>query len=244
MTMIDKSLSLIIPAYNEEACIESTLRQCDEFLKKNFKEYEIVVVDNGSNDNTVAIVNDINRNAFNVKVLDNSAIKGKGATVKKGMLACESEYLLFSDADLSTPIEEVLKLVDALENGADIAIGSRAQKESRVEVPQGVLRNRMGKLFGILVQLFFGLGLKDSQCGFKLFKKEAAKKIISKQRLNGFSFDVEILLIAKKFGMTTKELGVRWLNRAASKLNPVTDSTRMLWELGIIKINELKGNYN
>lgn len=228
-------LSVIIPAYNEEKRLGSSLEKIFAYLANQDYSYEVIVVDDGSRDTTSEVVEAFSRKKKEVKLIRNCRNEGKGFAVRRGMLAAQGEYLLFSDADLSTPIEEVEKLFVCLEDGYDIAIGSRGPG-ARIEKRQPLLRQTMGKIFNILFIRFLVLkGIKDTQCGFKLFKRNTARDVFSRQRCTGFAFDVEILLISKQLGYRIKEQPIRWINSIDSKVNILRDSPAMLGELWQIK---------
>lgn len=225
-------LSIIIPAYNEEKRIEKTIQNIVSYLSKKFADnYEIIIVDDRSKDKTVEIVKKLSRENEKIKIMVNEENYGKGYSVKKGMLNAQGKYLLFSDADLSTPIEELDKLLFWIEKGYDIAIGSRSLKDSQVIVHQPFYREMMGKIFNKLVKIWCLSDFVDTQCGFKLFKKEVAKKIFTQTKINRFTFDVEILYLAKRNGLRIKEIPVRWINSPASRVNPIFDSLKMLIDL-------------
>ncbi|MBN2112190.1 glycosyltransferase family 2 protein [Candidatus Woesearchaeota archaeon] len=238
--MAKLSLSVVIPAYNEEKRIGKTLRRITSYLDKRKDDYEIIVVDDCSKDNTVKVARFLKNKRL--KVLKNKCNLGKGGAVKNGMLAAKKKYVLFSDADLSTPIEEIEKF-EKLKDKYDILIGSRALKESDIKIKQPFYRVLMGKTFNLIVNLLVIWGVKDTQCGFKWFRKDAVKKIFPKQTFNGFSFDVELLFIAKKYGYSIKEVPVTWLNSPDSKVSAVRDSIRMFMDLIKIRINDLRGKY-
>ncbi|MDX2177751.1 MAG: glycosyltransferase family 2 protein [Candidatus Sumerlaeia bacterium] len=219
-------LSVVIPAYNEESRLPATIRAVEKYLADRGGAWELIVVDDGSRDGTVAAA----EGAFSSpgsRVLRNPANMGKGASVKNGMLAARGRLRLFSDADLSTPIEEFEKLAKALEGGAQVAIGSRAMAESRLEKRQPIHRETMGRVFNLIVRAVALGGIKDTQCGFKLFTAEAARAVFPRQRLNGFSFDVETLVLARKLGFRIAEVPVRWIDSPNSRVSPVRDSLRM-----------------
>ncbi|HLA50820.1 MAG TPA: dolichyl-phosphate beta-glucosyltransferase, partial [Thermodesulfobacteriota bacterium] len=179
-----------------------------------------------------------------LKVITNPINRGKGYSVKRGILVSKGEIVLFSDADLSTPIEELDKMLPWIDDkGYYVVIGSRALPDSIIEVSQPWYRQTMGKIFNLFVRAFVLKGFKDTQCGFKCFKREAALKIFNLQRLNRFTFDVEILLIAKRLGLKIKEVPVRWINSSESKVGIITGSLCMLWELLMIRIYDRKGFY-
>ena len=200
-------------------------------------------MDDGSSDNTFLLVSQASKKMPNLKVLRNPANRGKGYSVKRGALAANFDYVLFSDADLSTPIEELDGCMEHFDNGADIVIGSRALKGSRVIKRQNFLRASMGKTFNFLIQLFLFRGIRDTQCGFKILKKNVAKQLFEAQRLEGFCFDVEILHIAKKKGYVIKEHPVKWVNREDSRVSMVKDSAKMFMDIFRIKWNNLRGRY-
>jgi dolichyl-phosphate beta-glucosyltransferase len=236
-------LSVIIPAYNEAARIPETLRRVGDFLDDRGGLCEVIVVDDGSADGTAEAAARARPDDPRLRVLPLGKNQGKGAAVRAGMQAAAGERLLFSDADLSTPIEDLRLLEAVLAGGADVAIGSRALEDSRVEVRQPWYRQTMGKTFNLFVQLLALPGIRDSQCGFKLFRREAARRVFRAQRLPGFSFDVEILFLARKLGYRVEEVPVRWINSPASRVHPVLDSARMLRDLFRIRWNWLRGRY-
>ncbi|MBW3003733.1 glycosyltransferase family 2 protein [Candidatus Woesearchaeota archaeon] len=232
-------LSIVIPAYNEEKRIIKSLDKILKFLKNKAYKWEIIVVSDGSKDHTVDIVRKIKNK--NVSVLSYKKNKGKGFAVRKGMMKAKGKIILFSDADLSTPIKEIDRFIPYLEKGYDIVIGSRNQKDSNIKIPQPIHRKLVGKMFQFIVASVALRGVKDSQCGFKAFTHRAAKKIFNLQKLNGFSFDVEALYLAKNLGFRIKEVGVTWINSEASKVNPLKDSVRMLKDT--LKIKNLHKNF-
>jgi dolichyl-phosphate beta-glucosyltransferase len=232
-------LSLIIPVYNEEKRIGKTLIKVFDFFEKNNIEHEIILVDDCSGDNTLEI---ISKYKDRITVLKNDKNMGKGYSVRKGMLYAKGDLLLFSDADLSTPIEELDKFLKYIDE-FDVLIASRNMKESDIKIKQPFFRSALGKIFPFFVNLLLVKGIKDTQCGFKLFKKECAKKIFSKQRIDRWSFDVEILFIANKYGYKIKEIPVIWENDILSKVNSIFDPPKMLFELLRIKFNSLIGRY-
>lgn len=234
-------ISVVIPAYNEEKRIEKTLRKVIEYCKKKFARYEIIVVDDCSDDNTRKIA--LKYKKENVRILKNNINKGKGYSVKRGILEARYDLVLFSDADLATPIEELSKFLEYTGKGHDIVIASRNLKESKIKIEQPFYRQLMGRTFPLLVELLVLRGFKDTQCGFKLFKTAIAKKIVSRQTINGFSFDVELLFIAKKLKLKIKELPVVWIDQKGSKVSPFKDSFRMLADIMRIRVNGLRDVY-
>ncbi len=233
-------LSVIIPAYNEEGRLGQSLTKIASYLDAKKINYEIIVVDDGSQDNTANLVNEFGNNR--IKLLRNSQNMGKGFSVKRGMLAAKKNYVLFSDADLSTPIEELEKFIPFLD-GYDILIGSRNLKDSDIRIRQPFLRSKLGRIFPILVKLLLVGGIKDTQCGFKLFRKKAIIPIFSRQTLNNFGFDVEILFIAKKLGFKIKEIPIIWVNSSGSKVRLLRDPLKMFWDIIRIRQNNKAGAY-
>ena len=215
-------LSVIIPCYDEEKLIADTLYTVTAYLLRLGYSHEIIVVDDGSRDNTAGIVGRFAEKYPQVRLLENGQNRGKGFSVRMGALRASGEFVCFSDADLSTPIEEVEKLLHWIRQGFDIAIGSRSLKTSQVELHQPWWRETMGRTFNLIVRIMAVRGIKDTQCGFKCFRGPVAAELFSRQVLDGFSFDVENLFIARKLGYSIKEVPVRWINRIESKVNPVT----------------------
>jgi len=231
-------ISIVIPAYNEEKRIEKTLKKVYEYFKGKKVEFEIIVVDDGSNDKTVEIVEKFSSDRKKIRILKHEKNMGKGAAVKTGILNAKGELILFTDADLSTPIEEFEKLKKKIEKGYDIAIGSRGLKDSKIVIPQPFYRRIIGRIFPLLVRLIVIKDFKDTQCGFKLFKKEAAKKIFSQLKTEGFAFDVEVLAKGKKEGYKIAEVGVLWYNSPRSSVKIFRDSFRMFVSLLKIKFSK------
>lgn len=232
-------LSVIIPAYNEEPRLGETIEAVEAYLGGRDYTWELVVVDDGSKDRTIEVA----RAAFtspNSRVVSNPRNMGKGATIRNGMLNhATGRYRLFTDADNSTPIEEVGKLIRRMRGGGcDIAIGSRALKDSQVEVHQPFYREMMGRVFNVLVQLIVLPGIRDTQCGFKLFTQEAAEYVFKRQTRDGFSFDVEILYLAYRAGYKIREVPVRWINSPASRVSPIKDSIEMFADLVRIRLGK------
>lgn len=231
-------VSLIIPAYNEASRITASLEKIFAYFELQNYDSEVIVVDDGSPDNSLEVI----REAF-AKKSPSSKVKsrlielvtnaGKGAAVRAGMLGATGAIRIFTDADLSTPIHEVEKVIAAIESGGyDVVIGSRALEGRKlVKVHQPWYRETMGRFFNLLVQVFVFRGIKDTQCGFKGFRAEAAEKIFDEQKVMGFSFDVEILYLAKKMGYKIKEVAVEWYNDERTTVGALSDSARMFFEL-------------
>ena len=237
-------LSIVIPAYNEEKRIGATLEKIISYLQiKDFMSEIIVVVDGGS-DSTVEVVKSYEQLFDKLVILVNETTMGKGYSVRRGVLESKGDIVLFTDEDLSTPIGEVEKLFFWLDKGYDVAIGSRSLKESQVEIYQSFIRQSMGKTFNKILKLIVFTGFKDTQCGFKCFKRYAADKVFAKQMISGFAFDVEILLIAKRQGFRTKEVPVIWLNSPFSTVHIIKDSFLMLCDLFRIKYYDISKKYH
>lgn len=226
------NLSVIIPTYNEEKRIGETLNRIVSYLSQKYGDnYEIIVVDDGSIDETLKVIKQYPLASKKIRILVNEKKMGKGYSVRKGMLLAEGDYLLFTDADLSTPIEELEKLFFWIGKGYDLAIGSRSLKGAEIILHQPFYREMMGKIFNKLVKVWCLSDFVDTQCGFKLFKKEVAKKIFQEAKIGHFAFDVEILYLAKRNNFRIKEVPIRWINSPSSRVHPVFDSLKMLLDL-------------
>ena len=214
------SLSIVIPAYNEESRLPKTFDRILKWLdEQRFKFREIIVVDDGSHDATAGVVEEYGKPPSPIRLLRNPGNKGKGYAVRHGVLDAEGDWILYTDADLSTPIEELQKLeAAAAQQNAVIAIGSRAVDRSLVAVHQSPFREYSGRFFNLIMRAVTGLQFRDTQCGFKLFRAEAARQIFPLQKQDGFSFDVEDLVIAKKLGLYAIEVPVRWANVEGTKV--------------------------
>jgi dolichyl-phosphate beta-glucosyltransferase len=211
-----RSISIIIPAYNEEKRLPATLQAVQEYLCREPWEFtEIIVVDDGSRDGTRQVAY-----RGEARVLTNPGNRGKGYSVRHGMLEAKGEWALLSDADLSAPIGELEKLWNAaVGESAAVAIGSRALDRSLIGVHQPLLRESVGRFFNVMMRLITGLPFRDTQCGFKLFEARAAREIFSRQRLDGFGFDVEVLYIARQLGYKCLEVPVKWNDVAGTKVS-------------------------
>ena len=237
------ALSVIIPAYNEEERLPPTLERLVSYLERRGGEFEIVVVDDGSTDRTAEVALSFSRSAP-VRVLRNEGNRGKGYSVRRGMLAAKGELRLFSDADLSTPIEELPKLEEAIAEGFDVAIASRGLPQSRLLVRQPFWREMLGRTFNLYVQLLLLPGIWDTQCGFKLFTARAAEEVFRRATLDGFGFDFEALYIARKLGFRIKEVPVTWLHSPKTKVKVLRDGVVMGLEVLKVRANDLKGLYD
>ena len=223
-------LSVVVPAYNEEGRIRPTLERIASHLAELGQEHEILVVDDGSTDATVQVVGEIAASWPTVRILRQPENRGKGAAIRAGVLASTGEEVLFSDADLATPIEELAKLRQHLQGGCDIAIGSRAVTGADIRVRQSVLRMLMGKTFNRIVRLLVVPGISDTQCGFKLFRGAVARELFAESHVDGFAFDVEILLLARG-RYRVAEVPVVWRHVEESKVALGRHSSRMLLDV-------------
>jgi len=234
-------LSVVIPAYNEERRIGPTLERVVAYLGEHRWQSEILVVVDGSRDRTAEIVRRV-ATPLPVRVLDSGVNRGKGSCVRRGMLEARGDFRIFSDADLSTPIEEVERLVATVADGYDVAIGSRRLPESRV-VRQPWWRQAMGRVFNACTSRLLATGVRDTQCGFKLFSADAASRIFPRQRIEHFGFDVELLWIARRLGLRVAEVPVTWVDDPRSTVRPIADAARMLVDLVRIRHADRKGLY-
>ena len=236
--------SIIIPAYNEEARVGATLKTILAFATERGWDAEIIVVNDGSNDKTSDIVHGYAAKNPHLYLLDNPGNRGKGYSVRNGMLHAQGELMLFSDADLSSPIEEGEKLIAALGDGADIAIGSRWLQRDLQTQRQPFHRQIFGRVFNLLLRIILGLNFKDTQCGFKAFTRRAAETIFPMQQVERWGFDPEILYLAKKFKFKVVEVPVAWAHREGTRIDPLRDGIKMFGEMLTIRWNALTGKYN
>lgn len=239
----DYDVTVIIPSYNEQSRIENTLKAVNEYFLNKPVTRQIIVVDDGSSDNTAGKAEDLGREIDNLRVLTYKPNRGKGYAIKKGIEAARGKYILFTDADNSTPIEEFDKFYPLLEDNR-VVIGSRYLSESNVVVSQPWYRVLIGRLANILIQLFILDGVRDTQCGFKAFQHGAAKEIFSRVKVNRYGFDIEALAIARLLNLSIKEVPVSWYNSPESRIRPVKDAVRTFGELIYIKLNLWGGQYH
>lgn len=227
-------LSIIIPAYNESERIGISIEKIIDYLSPKQYDWDIIVVDDGSKDGTTEV---LAKFGDKVRVIIQPQNYGKGAAVRRGMLESTAKYRIFTDADLSTPIKEIEKVLPIIESKADICIGSRAIDRSMVKEHQPFYREWMGRVFNGFVQILVFRGISDTQCGFKGFTADAAAKVFGKAKIDGFSFDVEALFLARKLGLKVEQIPVEWYNDERSKVSPIKDSFNMFREL--FKIRKL-----
>ncbi len=223
-------LSVIIPAYNEEARLTATLLAVVEYFDKLYpSSYEVIVVDDGSTDSTSQLASQFSESHPQVSVLEYGANRGKGYAVRRGMLKGSGECRLFCDADLATPMEEFEVVLARMQSeGSAIGIGSRPLRESHLLVHQPWYREFLGRSFNKVVQMLAAPGIQDTQCGFKIFSAQAADAVFSRCLLDGFAFDAEALFLAKRFGYRVSEVPIRWSHKSGSKVNMARDGLRMV----------------
>jgi dolichyl-phosphate beta-glucosyltransferase len=235
--------SVVVPAYNEQRRIGSTLEQVLDHLREQRWNAEIVVVDDGSRDDTLEVLNRFAREHPHVRVLQNPGNRGKGYAVRNGMLNARGEILLFTDADMSSPISEAGKLFAALEQGADVAIGSRWLDPSLQFQRQSLQRQALSRLYNIFLRIVLRFPYRDTQCGFKAFTRRAAEMIFPQQRVTRWGFDPEILFLAHRLGLKVAEVPVRWGHDEGSKIHPVRDGLRMAADTLKVRWNAITGKY-
>ena len=239
------NLSIIIPAYNEANRIENTLKTVRNYLAKVNWTTEVIVVNDGSQDGTTERVTHFMEKWKSLLLIENPKNCGKGFSVKKGILHASGEVVLFTDADLSTPVEEIPKLIEPIfRNESDLTFGSRALDRSLIGVHQSLAREFSGRIFNWLVQILIGLPFKDTQCGFKAFRHQAIIPFIGQQRISGFGFDPEILFLAKINGLRLQEIPIQWNHREGTKVRFLQDSLKMFLGLIQIRLNQIFGRYS
>ena len=237
-------ISIVIPAYNEKKRIEGSLAETCAYMNDFGMEYEIIVIDDGSSDGTGRIVEHIAKDVRNVRLVRYDKNRGKGHALRTGVLVTKGDFVLVMDADLSTPMDELRKLMPYLSDGEfDIAIGSRALALSDIIKKQPWWRRGMGKTFNKIVKALVIGGFSDTQCGFKLFKGESARSLFGEAKIDRFAYDVEILALATKKEYRIKEVPIRWINSPESRVDPVKDSLQMLADLVRIRfaVGKVKG---
>jgi dolichyl-phosphate beta-glucosyltransferase len=241
---LDPTYSIVIPAYNEGARLGATLEKVLAYVHVQGWNAEVIVVNDGSRDNTAEIVRSFTAKDPALSLVENPGNRGKGYSVRNGMLHARGSIVLFSDADLSSPIEEAPKLFAALENGADIAIGSRWLRAETQTQRQPLHRQLFGRIFNLALRLTLGLQYADTQCGFKAFKQPAVQAVFPQQRIERWGFDPEILFLARKFKFKVQEVPVAWAHREGTSINPLVDGSRMVMEMLHVRWNSLTGKYD
>ena len=241
--LLDPTYSIVIPAYNEGARLGATLEKVLAYVHAQGWDAEVLVVNDGSRDDTADIVRSFAARDPMLRLLENPGNRGKGYSVRNGMLHSRGRIVLFSDADLSSPIEEAPKLFDALAEGADIAIGSRWLRSETQTQRQPLHRQLFGRIFNLLLRITLGLQFADTQCGFKAFKRPAVERIFPLQQIERWGFDPEVLFLARKFGFEVKEVPVLWGHSGGTRIHPLIDGSRMFQEMLRIRWNDLTGKY-
>ena len=236
-------LSVVIPAFNEALRVPPTIEKVSDFLRGRMGGFEILLVDDGSTDHTVAFVRRMTYKFPAVRIIQSPRNMGKGHAVRTGVMEARGELILITDADLSTPIEEIKKLLTAIDGGADFAIGSRALERSEIMIRQPWYRETMGRGFNVMVRMLVMDGLHDTQCGFKLMRADAARRVFGLSRIDGFAFDVEALYIAKRLGYKIAEVPVIWLNSPSSRVGLMSGPASMFGELLQIRLNAALKRY-
>lgn len=243
LLMADLFCSIVIPAYNEGTRLRPTLERVLAYLGGQPWSSEIIVVNDGSRDNTAEVVREFAKKDSRIRLVENPGNRGKGYSVRNGMLRARGEVVVFSDADLSSPIEELPKLLAALDAGADVAIGSRWLRAELQSQRQSLHRQLFGRIFNLLQHGLLGLNFKDTQCGFKALTRSAAQTILPLQKIDRWGFDPEVLFLARKFGFRVEEVAVRWGHNGDTRINPLADGAKMFGELLRVRWNELTGVY-
>jgi glycosyltransferase involved in cell wall biosynthesis len=236
--------SIVIPAYNEGERLRATLEKVLAYVRRQGWDAEVIVVNDGSRDNTAEIVREFAEKDSFLQLVENPGNRGKGYSVRNGMLKARGEVVVFSDADLSSPIEEMPKLLDALAGGADIAIGSRWLRAELQTQRQSLHRQLFGRVFNLLLRIILGLKFKDTQCGFKAFTRRAAQTILPLQHIERWGFDPEILFLARKFGFRVEEVPVLWGHSGGTRIHPLVDGARMFQEMLRVRWYDLTGKYD
>jgi glycosyltransferase involved in cell wall biosynthesis len=244
LLMSHPQLSIVIPAYNESARIEATLERVMSCVEEQSWDAEVLVVDDGSTDDTGAIIQRWMARYPRLHLVKNPGNRGKGFSVRNGLLQAAGDIVMFTDADLSAPMEEANRLLAAIDAGADVAIGSRWMDRQRQTIHQPLYRQFFGRCFNAITRLVMGLPFKDTQCGFKAFKRPAAQVIFRLQRIERWGFDPEILFIARKLKYNIVEVPVTWGHDERSRMSYLKDGMKMLEEMGVIRYNSLAGRYD
>jgi glycosyltransferase involved in cell wall biosynthesis len=242
--MASPQLSIVIPAYNESARIEQTLERVMSCVEKQGWDAEVLVVDDGSTDRTPQVIHRWMERYPRLHLIQNEGNRGKGYSVRNGLLQAVGEVVMFTDADLSAPMEEAERLLAAIADGADVAIGSRWMDKTRQTIHQPLYRRFFGRCFNWVTRMVMGLPFKDTQCGFKAFKRPVAQVIFRLQRIERWGFDPEILFIARKLGYDIREVPVTWGHDERSRMSYLKDGMKMLEEMAAIRANSLAGRYD
>lgn len=242
-TVSAPQLSIVIPAFNEEQRLPATLEKIANYIREKRPDTEVIVVDDGSTDKTAEVAGASRGEIGQLRVVSNGRNRGKGFSVRHGSLEAKGDIILFTDADLSAPIEEGEKLLAAIESH-DVAIGSRAVDRSLIEVHESAFREFAGIIFNKIVRVILRLPFVDTQCGFKAFRRERCLIIFEQQTIERFGFDPELLYLARHHGLSIVEVPVRWAHSPATKVNMMRDSVQMFLDVLIIRWNALRGRYH
>jgi dolichyl-phosphate beta-glucosyltransferase len=242
MSSVPPELSIVVPSFNEELRLPGTLSQIASYIRSSKRETEVIVVDDGSIDRTSDVANSFRREIHRLRVVRNENNRGKGYSVRRGMMEACGRIVLFTDADLSAPIEEADKLLAALADH-DVAIGSRAIDRSLISVHQSPFREYAGIVFNFIVRITLRLPFVDTQCGFKAFRRDRCQVIFEQQRIERFGFDPELLYLARHHGLSAAEIPVRWAHSPATKVSMLRDSVQMFLDVFVIRWNALSGRY-
>jgi len=242
MTLGSLQLSIVIPSFNEEQRLPATLERIASYIRASGRKTEVIVVDDGSMDSTARVAESFRGKIEDIRVVPNGQNRGKGYSVRRGSLEARGEIVLFTDADLSAPIEEADKLLAKLDE-YDLAIGSRAVNRELIEVHESMFREFAGIIFNRIVRVILRLPFVDTQCGFKAFRREKCQIIFEQQTIERFGFDPELLYLARHHGLRTAEVAVRWAHSPATKVNMWRDSVQMFLDVVIIRWNALRGRY-
>ena len=237
------NISIVIPAYNESARLRPTLERVLNFIRQQAWDAEVIVVDDGSRDNTAEIVREFAQNNGTVRLVQNPGNRGKGYSVRSGVMNARGRIILFTDADLSSPIEEAPKLLKEIAAGADVAIGSRWMRSELQTKRQSVARQVLGRVFNLLLRIVLRLDFKDTQCGFKAFRQDVARTVFPLQKIERWGFDPEILFLACRSGFKVVEVPVRWGHDSGTRINPLADGSRMVAEMFRIRWYSISGQY-
>jgi Glycosyltransferases involved in cell wall biogenesis len=236
-------LSVIVPAYNEEKSIEQTLKSINSYLSRQSYLYEVIVVNDGSRDRTAYFVSRLISELSYLRLIDNKENRGKGWAVRQGMLSSKGRIRLFMDADNSTSVDQIERMIPCFEEGFDVVMGSRRVEGAVIAVHQSWLRENIGQVFNLIVRFIHGIPIKDTQAGFKAFSSAAAEKIFPRQTISRWAFDVELLVICQKLGLRVKQVPIVWRNDPRSLVKS-RDMIKMLFELLKVKLNSWSGIYS
>jgi glycosyltransferase involved in cell wall biosynthesis len=236
--------SIVIPAYNESARIRTSIEKILAHIQSQGWNAEVLIVNDGSTDDTAQIVRSYAAQNSALHLVENPGNRGKGYSVRNGMLHANGEVILFSDADLSSPIQEADKLFAAIHGGADVVMGSRWLRAELQTQRQPLYRQLFGRIFNLALRIILGLHYRDTQCGFKAFTRRAAQQIFPLQHIERWGFDPEILYLARRFGFKIEEVPVRWAHREGTRINPLRDGLRMFGEILRIRWYSMTGKYD